>query len=133
MLDWRRDTEGLRANGYLIRSAAPFRWVLNTDVPAATTAVHVVNPPLATTRTLSEAKREAELHRAETHRADVMHRWLATLISSICAMVFAAGAPVPWNFFLTLALATLCLRAIGFMLGLALSRWTASVDDLFYQ
>jgi hypothetical protein len=133
MLQWTRDHDGFRSDGYVIRSAAPFRWVLSNEAPSAMTPVHVVVEPLATARTLGEAKRAAELHSAATHRTEVIRRGVSTLILSMCGMVFAATAPVPWNFFLTFGLITLALRSVAFLLGLALSRWSASFDDFFYQ
>jgi hypothetical protein len=133
MLAWTQHADGWHADGYLIRLAAPFRWVLVPEDDASTDAVSAVAEPLATTRTLTEAKREAELLATAVHRSERRRNWAAQALTGICAIVFAVGLPMPWAFIVTVALGIFALRCLALILGSALAATNYSHTDFFYQ
>ena len=55
MLTWRHEGDGWHADGYIIRLAEPFRWILTKAEPESS-SVSIPVAPLATARTLTEAK-----------------------------------------------------------------------------
>ncbi len=134
MLTWTKEADGWHAQGYVIRLVEPFRWALLPDTePADEDAVSLISEPLATTRTLTECKREAELRAAAVRRSASVRRSTAQLLLAACGLVFTLGSPPPWSFFLSLGLVYVAARSISFMIGLFAARYGQPPGGAFYQ
>lgn len=133
MLAWTKDADGIRANGYLIRLVRPFEWVVTGVSRDEQTAVRRLDEPLATTRTLAEAKREAELLHASERRRDLCRRWLMAMLLACGGAVFSASAAPPWGFIVTFAFVMVAVRSAGLIVGMMLAPFVSQSDDLMYQ
>lgn len=90
--------------------------------------------PLARARTLSEAKREAELLRLAKHRAALRRRHAVILLLTLAIGILLWGGSPLQNFALLLVMAYFTLRSVGVIMGTILWRWANSARDAnFYQ
>lgn len=132
MLTWTEHTDGWHANGFRIESVAPFRWRV-LDNQRTRSPVSLEEEPLAVTRTLTEAKREAELVADARRRAELRKKHFVIL-----GLIFGSGtvllgdAPVQ-NIGVVIVLATLATRSLGVIVGTILSRSYAANHEVFYQ
>ncbi len=139
MLSWTQRPDGWHANGYHIELAAPFRWVLTQDVPEARAEAaigYVSTPPapLATARTLTEAKREAEIHDSTQYRAAKRRRHGAMLLLIVASGALVMGDSPLTNLAVLLVIAYLAIRSIGVIVGTWLWRLSGiSHGQYFYQ
>jgi len=133
MLNWRHDGETWRSNGFVIRLAAPARWTLTERHDDDRAVVHAVPTPLAVTRTLSGAKREAELLSATAVEIERRKGWIGQLFASVAAVFIAVGFAEPWNMFAAFAFTGTALHALAKLVGSWINRWAGHLDDLFYQ
>ena len=132
MLSWKRDTEGWAANGYRIRLVAPYRWEL-LDSSTAEAPILTEDTPLATTRTLTQCKREAELLEAATRLSEIRRRNFGLLILARAGFTFVPSLSPPNDLIAVIVLLTLAVRAIGYLAGSYMARSYVSVHDVFYQ
>lgn len=132
MLSWKRDAEGWTANGYRIRLVAPYRWEL-LDSAVAEGPILTENAPLATTRTLTQCKREAELLDTASHLSEVRRRNFGLLVLALAGFTFVPSLSPPTDLVAVIVLLTLAVRALGFLAGTYMARSHMSVRDLFYQ
>ena len=139
MLSWTQQNDGWYANGFRIVRDAPCRWILTEPDPIvpAEGPISFVAPtlePLATARTLSEAKREAEIREAARRRASLRRRHSSVLLLTIAIAVLALGDSAVLNTGIILAASYVVLRSIGVILGTLLWRIAGGAKDLaFYQ
>ena len=137
MLTWTQRPDGWYANGYVIRLVAPFCWIL-TEVPAEETPseigpVSIPIEPLATSRTLTEAKREAEMIEAAHMRSAFYRRHAALFLIACSVAVLVIGAAAPWGFIMTVAASAVALGALSRMAGYAFGRSPYRRHQIFYQ
>jgi hypothetical protein len=95
--------------------------------------VRVVHEPLTVERTLSAAKREAELMAAAEQLGEQRRRWAMNAMASSAAVWLALGLPEPWNVLVTLALVVLALRLLANIVSSWFDGVGASPEDMFYQ
>lgn len=132
MLHWTRDDDGWRSNGYLIELVAPHHWELR-DATNADGPVLVERQPLATARTLTRCKREAELLEIAGRIAEVRKRHWGLLVLSLVGFMFVPSFAPPSDLVAVLVLLATTTRAIGYLAGSYMAGSHVSVDDLFYQ
>lgn len=119
MLTWTQEPDGWHADGLLIALAEPYRWEL-LDVAneeEAPNAISFGSRPLATTRTLSAAKREAEIVAADRRRKMLRSRHLGILAvtSGLSPLVFTEFNGQ--TFLILLVLMVVFLRSLGTVVG----------------
>ena len=132
MLTWRQEGDGWHANGYTITLAEPFRWILTKAEPDSG-PVSIPVAPLATGRTLTECKREAELLAASERRGRLRRRWAAQAGIAGSGIVFVAGTAPPWNVLLVTCLLTFVLRCLALIAGTLIAGREYTSRDNFYQ
>ncbi len=132
MLTWTQHPDGWHANGFTIRLAEPFRWVL-TRTELDDSAVRVPTEPLAVSRTLKEAKREAELLVGAARRSVLRRRWAVQALVAVAALVFATDLAAPWDIVVVSSLAVFVLRCVSLILGSFAATRNFSYRDFFYQ
>ncbi len=133
MLAWTQRSDGWHANGFLIRLVEPFCWVLLEDRVEPEATVHDAVEPLATARTLTECKREAELLVTARHRSSMRKRLIARILLALCALPLSGGLAAPWDLLVATLLGGV---ALGSAVTLAATFFTEakwSYDELFYQ
>lgn len=141
LLSWTQQSDGWHANGYRIVLEAPRRWILTEEAPESMAALdsaigYVSTPtePLAQARTLTEAKREAELFDLAKHRAALRSRHTVILLVTLAIGILLWGGPPMQNLALLLVVAYFVLRSLGVIMGTILWRWAISARDAhFYQ
>ncbi|MCP4967087.1 MAG: hypothetical protein GY926_17870 [bacterium] len=139
MLTWTQQDDAWYAEGFRIVRYAPYRWVLTEPDPDSDPEglINLVAPalqPLATARTLSEAKREAELRDASRRRVQLRRRHVMILLLAVAATVLALGESAVFNVGLIFAATYVALRSIGFILGTLFWRSAGSAKEVaFYQ
>jgi len=137
MLSWTQQNDGWHANGYHIKLLAPFRWVLTEDQAPVDDTISYVSPvtePLATTRTLTAAKREAELLIAAQYRAAMRRRHAAILPLLVGASLLLIGNSQVQNLGVLLVGTYFAIRSLGVIFGTWLWRIAGIAhEDVFYQ
>ena len=140
MLSWTLQNDGWHANGYQIKLEAPYRWVLTEDQAAAPvdtgtiSYVSTVPPPLAMTRTLTEAKREAELRTAARYRAAMRRRHSAILLLLVGTALLFVGNSELQSLGVLLLVTYFVLRSLGVIVGTWLWRLAGVTHEtIFYQ
>ncbi|MDJ0665040.1 MAG: hypothetical protein QNJ75_10785 [Acidimicrobiia bacterium] len=137
MLTWTQRPDGWYANGYVIRLVAPFCWILTEvsaeDAPSTMQAVSIPIEPLATSRTLTEAKREAELIEAAHVRSAFYRRHMVFFLIACSVAVLVAGAAAPWGLIMTVAAGAVALGVLSRMAGHAFARSPFHRHQIFYQ
>ena len=139
MLSWTQQSDGWYANGFRIVRDAPSRWLLTEPPPepASDGLINFVAPavePLATARTLSEAKREAEICDAARNRARLRRRHSAILLLTVATTILSLGESQLVNATIILAASYFVLRSTGMILGTLLWRIAGNAADVaFYQ
>ena len=139
MLNWTQQNDAWYADGFRIVRDAPYQWVLTEPEPDSEPErlINFLAPalqPLATARTLSEAKREAELRDAARRRAQLRRRHAMILLLTVAATVLALGESAVLNTGLILAATYVALRSTGFILGTLFWRSAGSAREVaFYQ
>mgnify|MGYP001823608507 FL=1 len=132
MLTWKRDRNAWVSNGYRIELLAPHHWVLLRDEPT-TAAVQPEPIPLAETRTLTLAKREAELLDAAGRVTEGRRRAWGRLLFAIVSFGLIPSLAPPWDLAVLTVLLVVVARGIGFLAGTYLARSYVTVRDLFYK
>jgi hypothetical protein len=134
MLVWTECPEGWRADGFRIVLAEPFRWLLiDDDEPPTESAVRVGGEPLAVARSLTEAKREAELIALARARSAVRRRHLLTLLISASVVLMFIGAPLAGNGVLLVIAGSVAARSTMFLLGTLVPDVLSTRHNVFYQ
>ena len=139
MLSWTQQDDGWHAKGFRIVCDAPSRWLLTEPAPqpASDGLINFVAPgvePLATARTLSEAKREAEICDAARNRAHLRRRHSAMLLLTVAIAILSLGESEVINASIALAASYGLLRSTGVILGTLLWRIAGNgFDVVFYQ
>ncbi|MDX2342612.1 MAG: hypothetical protein QNL12_02240 [Acidimicrobiia bacterium] len=140
MLSWTQQADGWHADGYHIELAAPFHWVLTKDTvqPASRheSIQYVTNlpEPLAMARTLTEAKREAELDDMACYRAQVRRRHIAILLTILAVAVLSIGGSPLQSITMVLLVAYFTTRSLGVIAGTLLWKLGGnSRETVFYQ
>lgn len=133
MLKWNKDGEIWQSNGFVVRLVAPSRWALTERRGDDNALVQEVPTPLAITRTLSGAKREAELLSANVAESERRKAWTGQLLASIAAAFISIGFAEPWNMFASFAFTGTALYALAKIVGSWISRWVGHPKDVFYQ
>ena len=117
--------------------AEPFRWLLLDEYPeqaeATAPAVGIAHEPLATARTLTEAKREAELIAASRTRTEVQKRQVLALLISLGVALLIVGAPVSGGELPLLVAGIVAVRSTTILLGTLIPAAFGSSHEVFYQ
>ena len=132
MLVWRQEHSGWVSNGYRIELLEPYRWVLLKNEPMSE-AVQAEPIALAETRTLTQCKREAELHDAADRLGLARRRRWGQLIMAAVAFVLVPIMPSPLDLVLFLGLLAIAAGAVGFLAGTYMARSHVAARDLSYQ
>lgn len=132
MLSWIQDEDGWVANGYRIRLVRPFHWDLLDDI-TPTGAVFAEPTPLATTRTLSACKREAELLETASRANEIRRRSWGLLVLALTGFFFVPSFNPPAALVAFLTLLAVASRAAGLIAGSYMARSHLTADNLFYQ
>jgi hypothetical protein len=134
MLVWTEGPEGWRADGLKIVLAEPFRWlIIDEDAPPVESAVSIAREPLAVARSLTEAKREAELIASARARSKVRRRHLLTLLISSSAALMVVGAPFAGSGLLLVIAGSVAARSTLFLLGTLMPATLRGQHEVFYQ
>ena len=133
MLTWTQRQDGWYADEYVIRLVRPFCWALTQAEDAPEAAVSIPTEPLATGRTLTECKREAELIASARSRADTRRRQCLLLLISISAALMMLGAPFGGNGLALLVVGILAVRSTAILLGTLIPSAFGEQHEVFYQ
>ena len=135
MLDWTECPEGWTSEGFKIVLAAPYRWlVLETVDPAEPIrSVSVPREPLAIARTLTGAKREAELIASSRGRAEVRRRHVLIMLLAAGIAMLLVGAPFDGNELALLAAGIVAVRSGTILLGTLIPAVFGEQHEVFYQ
>ena len=135
MLTWAQEPDGWHADGLLIALAAPYRWELLevADESEPHSAISFGSRPLATTRTLSAAKREAELVAADRQRKMLRSRHLGILAVTVGLGPIVLTDFTAQSFLILLVMVAVFVRALGTVVGTLFPvSWDAS-SRVMYQ
>jgi hypothetical protein len=114
--------------------AEPFRWlIIDEDAPPVESAVSIAREPLAVARSLTEAKREAELIASARARSKVRRRHLLTLLISSSAALMVVGAPFAGSGLLLVIAGSVAARSTLFLLGTLMPATLRGQHEVFYQ
>ena len=131
MLTWTEHSEGWRSDGYLIQLAGPFRWIV-LDAARAEAAVTAHPEPMATARTLTAAKREAEIVERGRRRAELRRRHLGLLAIAVAAGFLLAGGSALYDLVVIATVFLVAVRSVGVIVGTYVgSHWRG--NQIFYQ
>lgn len=134
MLLWTECPEGWCADGFRIVLTEPFRWLLvDVETPPTQSAVSVGLEPLAVARSLTEAKREAELIVSARARSEIRRRHLMTVLMSASVALMLVGAPFAGNGWLLLIAGSVAARSTMFLLGTLVPDVLSARHEVFYQ
>ena len=134
MLDWTECSEGWRSDGFRIVLAEPFRWLLlDEENQPDQSAVSVGWEPLAVARSLTEAKREAELIASARARAEVRKRHFLTLLLAGGVALLLLGGPITGNELPLLVAGIVAVRSTAILLGTLLPTAFGMQHEVFYQ
>jgi len=95
--------------------------------------VSVGYEPLAVARSLTEAKREAELIASARARSEARRRHILTVLISASVALMFVGAPFTGSGLLLLAAGSIAARSTMFLLGTLMPSTLSSRHQLFYQ
>jgi len=133
MLDWIEHADGWHADGFRIELVEPFRWFVIDRSAQDHASVSLGVQPLAIERTLTEAKREAELLAASRRRSDLRRRHILTLLVVLSTSVFLAATSPGGNAAVVIGGAFLATRSAMFLLGSFLPTALGERHQTFYQ
>jgi hypothetical protein len=134
MLTWKECSEGWCTDGFKIVLDKPVRWLLiDEESPPMESAVSVGYEPLAVARSLTEAKREAELIVSARARSEARRRHVLTVLISASVALMLVGAPFAGSGLLLAIAGSVAARSTMFLLGTLIPSTLSSRHQLFYQ
>jgi len=135
MLEWSKHPDGWHAEGYHIELPEPFRWLVfdEADDDSEPSAVSLGVQPLATARTLTEAKREAKILATARRRDEVRRKQLLTMLTALSCAALLWATPSSGSVLLVIGAAGLAVRSAAVLLGTLMPTAFGEQHQAFYQ